>query len=197
MNNEVIVDVSKPPNLAQSTTRLWRRGRGAFEAIGSQITVTLPSGLTFLSASQPVILDGSKLVWETGNLSDGSIGKPILVTALVNEQAVPGSDLIVTVEIESESTELETADNSTQANIYIGKIVYLPLVERQVSQAEKSNRLFVYFRLQINLPHIVEADQDDLGSWALQPLAARQPVMRVIVKQVVEFISPGRNQLVF
>lgn len=104
--------------------------RGAVDAVSGTLTATLPAGLTFVSASQPVTPTGSTLVWEVGELAAASQGETIYITATVNGAAISGSELAVSAEISSQTSELETANNTAQAAIYVGKRIYLPLLQR-------------------------------------------------------------------
>ncbi len=102
--------------------------RGGAPASGARITDTLPAGLTFVSANPPPITTTLPLVWDVGDLAAKSGPFAIVLTATVAPTAPMLSTLTNTVDIDTISPELETANNEAFARTFIGHQLYLPLV---------------------------------------------------------------------
>jgi uncharacterized repeat protein (TIGR01451 family) len=102
----------------------------AAEALSATITATLPAGLIFASASLTPTVNGDVLTWSVGDLPPGSEPFIILVVATVEEDAVLGSTLTLPVEIATATPELEVANNQDEYELYIGSMLYLPLIQR-------------------------------------------------------------------
>jgi Tol biopolymer transport system component len=102
--------------------------RGGAPSDSVQITDELPPEISFKAASPPPTATTPSLVWDAGDLPAGSGPFAILVTATMSSTAPMWSSLTNTVTIETTSPELETANNVSQAQVFVGRQVYLPLV---------------------------------------------------------------------
>jgi uncharacterized repeat protein (TIGR01451 family) len=102
--------------------------RGGVAASSIQITDELPEGLSFEAASPPPSATTPSLVWDVGDLPAKSERYAIVVTTTVSDTAPLLSYLTNTVSIETTSPELETFNNSSQARVFVGRPVYLPLI---------------------------------------------------------------------
>ena len=103
---------------------------GGVESPGTSITLTLPSGLSFVSASVTPVIVGNQLIWDVGLLSPGSGPLSIDLIVEVDTSAPFGETLVTQVEIATTSPELETLNNSAQSETFIGMWVYLPVIGR-------------------------------------------------------------------
>jgi hypothetical protein len=104
--------------------------RGGAAASGVQVSDQLPPELSFVAADPPPIATTPALVWDVGGVAARSERSTIVVTATVSQTAPLLDYLTNTVTIETTSPELETANNTAQAAIFIGRLVYLPLIWR-------------------------------------------------------------------
>ncbi|MEW5985988.1 MAG: hypothetical protein AB1791_05090 [Chloroflexota bacterium] len=105
--------------------------RGAAPASAIRITNTLPAELTFVSASLPPVATSPNLVWEISDLPANS-SFTIYVTATVSPAAPLWTNLTTTASIVTDdSTELETANNAAAGVLYVGRLLYLPIIYRE------------------------------------------------------------------
>lgn len=111
------------------TLALTYGNQGGVLASDVHITQTLPAGLTFVSASIAPI-STSPLVWAVGDLGAGSGPDTILVTLKISPSAMPLVYLTSSIDIAPAGLELETANNSSQGQVYTGLLVYLPIVSK-------------------------------------------------------------------
>ncbi len=102
--------------------------RGGAAASGVQVTDQLPPELSFVAANPPPIATTPSLVWDVGGLPARSERSTIIVTATVSQTVPLFSRLTNTVTIETTSPELEVANNSAQAVVFIGRLTYLPII---------------------------------------------------------------------
>ena len=102
----------------------------AVEALSATITTTLPAGLIFESASLTPTVSGNIVTWSVGDLPVGSGPFTILVTATVASDAALGSYFTVPVQISSATPELELVNNQQEYVLFIGRQVFLPLIQR-------------------------------------------------------------------
>jgi Tol biopolymer transport system component len=104
--------------------------RGGVRASNSRITVQLPPELSFVSAEPPPSATTPDLRWDTGDLVAQSGPETIRVTLQAAPRATPGATVIATAGIASDTAEIEQANNTAQAEVFIGYLVYLPVVTR-------------------------------------------------------------------
>jgi uncharacterized repeat protein (TIGR01451 family) len=104
--------------------------RGATPALVARVTDNLPTGLRFVNADPPPGSIGSGLVWDVGDLPAHSGPFTITLTAEVNPPIGLGS-VTNTVDITSQSSELETHNNTAQLSTFVGYQRYFPLVTHQ------------------------------------------------------------------
>jgi uncharacterized repeat protein (TIGR01451 family) len=107
--------------------------RGAAPAGSVQVTGTLPDELSFMDASPPH--DFNTLVWawewNVGDVPAKSGPFTIVLTASVASTATLYSTLTSTASIGTVSPELETANNTAKATIFVGHQINLPVVIRR------------------------------------------------------------------
>lgn len=99
-------------------------------ASGVVISQTLPTDLTFVSASPPPVATTPTLRWELGDLTAESGPSVIMVTAALAGSAAPGIVLTSTVSIAAAAPEIELANNAVAARAWVGGRDYLPLLLR-------------------------------------------------------------------
>ncbi len=100
--------------------------RSGVIASGTLMTVTLPLGLSYVDASLPPQVIGDQLVWQLGDLAPGSRPEPIRLTLRVDENAPLVQYVVSEALISTTSPELETVNNRSLSEIYLGYLVYLP-----------------------------------------------------------------------
>lgn len=103
--------------------------RGGAAAGNNVLTVTLPTGITFVSATVPPVTT-LPLVFDLGDFAATSVPGAFTITALLSPTAVPFTTLTSTAEITTASAELETVNNTTEATTYIGRFTYMPIMMR-------------------------------------------------------------------
>jgi uncharacterized repeat protein (TIGR01451 family) len=128
LNNDSPIDVAMPGQ--EVTFNLHYGNQGGAVAESVRITDSLPSGLVFVAASPAPSSSTPTLVWEVGNLPAKSETYAIIITASVALEAPRGSYLINSTQIGTE-TELELANNTALASIWVGHRVYLPLIAKK------------------------------------------------------------------
>jgi uncharacterized repeat protein (TIGR01451 family) len=100
------------------------------DAVSATITATLPAGLIFDSASLTPTVSGNILTWTMDDLPAGGGPFTILVTVTLAGDALLGNTLTLPVEIASTTPELELMNNQEAYELYIGNMVFLPLLQR-------------------------------------------------------------------
>lgn len=102
--------------------------RGGVAASAAHVTLQLPPELTFVSAIPAPVATTPALRWNLGTAAAQSGPQSIRVTVLVAALAPPGSTLMATASIASDTTELELANNTSQAAVFAGSRGYLPVI---------------------------------------------------------------------
>ena len=109
--------------------------QGAVGVGASKLTLTLPSAITFLEASQSPLINGNTLTWDIDPLAAHSAPQRITVTGLITPDLQTGSLLLATAVLTSPSPELETANNAAIFNrVVVPHDFWLPVLSRQVGQ---------------------------------------------------------------
>ncbi len=105
--------------------------RGGVPASGVGITTTFPDGI-FIVGTSPLTakIEASSIRWNIGELPARSDSQAIVITATVAPTASAMSILISTININTISPELETANNSTSTTVCVGYQNYLPVIRR-------------------------------------------------------------------
>ncbi len=103
--------------------------RSAVAATDAHVSVALPGGMVVVSATPPPSSTGPQLTWNVGNLAGNSGPFTITVTARADPPVGLGT-VTSTASITSQSTELETLNNSAQSLVFVGHIRYLPVIMR-------------------------------------------------------------------
>ena len=105
--------------------------RSSVGASSNVITVELPTSLTLVGTSpvSPSILMPS-LVWSIGDLTANSVSYSIVITTAVELTATPFTTGTTLVEISTASVEIEQMNNESEAGLFIGYFVYLPIIFR-------------------------------------------------------------------
>ncbi|MCS6844204.1 MAG: hypothetical protein NZ528_07775 [Caldilineales bacterium] len=123
--------LSSPRRAAQPgrtvTYPIYYGNRSGVSADGVVLSHALPPGLTFVSASPPPTAASPTLRWAVGALPARSGPFAIMVTASIDAAAAPGSSLASTVTIAAATPELELANNTAEAGVSVGRVIYLPL----------------------------------------------------------------------
>jgi uncharacterized repeat protein (TIGR01451 family) len=126
--------VNKSPASAlpgeQVTFAIEYGNRGGAPASGVHLTDTLPAGLTFVAASTPPLTTTPSLVWDVGDLPAKSASHTLLVTATVAPETPLLTTLINVASIGTDTPELEVLNNETQATIFVGRRLYLPVITK-------------------------------------------------------------------
>ena len=104
--------------------------RGHVSAFTPVITLTLPSGLNFVSASVTPEIIADQLVWHLDDLLKQSGPNSITLTVEVDSAVVLGQKVVTLVEITSSSPELEKLNNNSQVGTFLGYLGILPLINR-------------------------------------------------------------------
>jgi hypothetical protein len=113
------------------TLPLFYGNQGAFPAQDVILTTTLPEKITFVSADPaPSQVDGQVLTWNISSLEGRSGPFTIQITAIVAPDAELLSTLVGSVAIQTSSTELETANNTTPTYLFIGAKILMPMISR-------------------------------------------------------------------
>jgi len=100
--------------------------RGGAIAEGTRITVTLPSGLSFVSSNLSPTISGPNLVWDIGDVEAKSTS-PMLVFRVRIDPSVPRrTSFALPVTIRAQGIELESANNSNQLTVLVDNLTYFP-----------------------------------------------------------------------
>ncbi|MCL4559187.1 MAG: DUF11 domain-containing protein [Chloroflexi bacterium] len=96
----------------------------------TQIQVSLPAGLTFVSAVDqdgnpmpPTSIDGDLLTWDVGALPAGSCCRHIWVSALVSPDLIKGTTLTTTAQISSATVESNLTNNTASVTSTVCNMV--------------------------------------------------------------------------
>jgi hypothetical protein len=109
--------------------RITYGNQSSIDVQSAKITVTLPANLDYKSASiAPASM--SPLVWNLGDLSAFSRGQPIVITTTVASSATTFETLTTQVNIEAAAAELQTENNQSFHDLFIGRFTYLPIINR-------------------------------------------------------------------
>jgi uncharacterized repeat protein (TIGR01451 family) len=103
---------------------------GGVIATDVEISHTLPTEMTFASASLPPTQTTPSLIWQLGDLLAHSEMMSLVITATVSATAVPFSSLTAPLHISSASPEMELENNSGQFILFVGQRAYLPIINR-------------------------------------------------------------------
>jgi uncharacterized repeat protein (TIGR01451 family) len=104
--------------------------RGGVTAGGARVTLHLPPELAFASADPPPSATTPELTWDVGDLAARGAPQTIRITVEVSPGAALGAAVLSTAGIASDTSELEEANNTAQATMYIGHLIYLPIIAR-------------------------------------------------------------------
>ena len=119
---------SAPPG-GQLVQDITYGNRGGVTANDGYVTLQLPPELIFLSADPPPSTTEPELRWNVGGLAGRSEQQSIRVTLQVAPSAATGTTVLATAGVASDTAEIELANNSAQAMMFVGYMSYLPLVE--------------------------------------------------------------------
>lgn len=128
---DVWAGVNTRPGLPNQQTQLTLTygNQGGYPAGNSQLTLTLPPGLSFTSATTPpTAINGQTITWDLGSLPAGSGPATIIVTAHVASATPFFTNLTSQLTINTASTELETANNTATGHTFIAYLSYLPTI---------------------------------------------------------------------
>jgi Tol biopolymer transport system component len=109
--------------------RITYGNQSSIDVQSAKITVILPANLDYKSASiAPASV--SPLVWDLGDLSAFSRGQPIVFTTTVASSATTFETLTTQVSIGAAAAELQTENNQSFHDLFIGTFTYLPIINR-------------------------------------------------------------------
>ena len=103
---------------------------GMVDSAGTTLTMTLPTGLSFVEASIPPDIMGQQLIWSMESLPANSGSYGIEITLVVDANIPLKETLFTNVDISTTISELEKWNNHAQSEIYIGSLIYLPHIRR-------------------------------------------------------------------
>ena len=112
--------------LATQTAWIQSGNAGGGSAAASVMTLTLPAGLSLVSAEPPPDVSGTFLIWQVPALPAKALMPGIVLTFSV-DPGMAGITVTPTLVIAGASPELEWANNAWQAAIFIGYRAYAPL----------------------------------------------------------------------
>ncbi|MDX1616719.1 MAG: hypothetical protein R3300_20600 [Candidatus Promineifilaceae bacterium] len=104
--------------------------RAASPASGVQISLTLPAGISFVSADLTPVTSGPVVRWDVGHLAAGSLEQPIVVTATMEAAYKPGLWLPLRATIAGAEPEIEMANNAYVRTVMVGHLLTLPVIRR-------------------------------------------------------------------
>ncbi|MBP8242055.1 MAG: hypothetical protein KAX36_06740, partial [Thermoflexales bacterium] len=112
--------------LATQTAWIQSGNVGGGPAAAAVMTLTLPAGLSLVSAEPPPEVSGTSLIWQVPALP-GKAAMPGISITLSVAPGVAGITVTPTLVIAGASPELEWANNAWRAAIFIGYRAYAPL----------------------------------------------------------------------
>lgn len=104
--------------------------RGGAAANQTQMTVELPSDLTFVSAEPAPTSQTSVLTWDLGNLPPKSTACSVRLTVKIGSTVAIPKSLLSQVKLITTSAELVTENNLILARVIVPLNVYLPKVTK-------------------------------------------------------------------
>jgi TolB protein len=104
--------------------------QGGVAANHTQMTVELPSDLTFVSAVPAPTNQTPVLTWDLGNLPPKSTACSVRLTVKIGPTVTIPKSLISQVKLTTASAELETGNNLIFARVIVPLNIYLPKVTR-------------------------------------------------------------------
>ena len=110
--------------------------RGGASAANGQVTLQLPPELVFVSADPPPSANAPELRWDVGDLAAQNGPQSIRVTLQVAPSATIGTTPMSIATIASDTAELEQANNTAQGTIYVGYLLYLPVIGRHQARVD-------------------------------------------------------------
>jgi hypothetical protein len=102
--------------------------RGGAPAAGAVLTVTLPAELSFESADPPPGTVGPVLAWQVGEMAERSGPFAVRVQVRVAPEIPRGRSLGVEAAVGGSTPEIEVLNNQAQAEVWVGRRAYLPVV---------------------------------------------------------------------
>ena len=122
--------LSLPPNAGPGSTAAFEvaygNGGGGFAA-GNLLTVTLPAGMSFVSAEPAPVSTAPALVWALADMTGLTAQMSIQVTATMEASSTLGSALTVTARIRTTTPELELANNDASAVALLAYRAFAPV----------------------------------------------------------------------
>jgi uncharacterized repeat protein (TIGR01451 family) len=114
---------------SQVTIPITLGNQGRVPAAGAQLTLTLPAGLTFVSASISPTSTDPALTWNLGDLAAQSTAT-IWVTLQVDPTSPTFTSLNYTTILTLSAPELETTNNTANGVVHTDLQVYLPMIKK-------------------------------------------------------------------
>jgi len=99
--------------------------RGAAEAAGATLTLTLPDGLSLAAATPPAEVTGNTARWSLGALAAGE-ERSIALTLAAASGAPWGQQRTLRAELTAATPEVELADNRSEQAIFFGWQSFMP-----------------------------------------------------------------------
>ncbi len=103
--------------------------RGAGIAAGAVLTAALPAGLAFVAAD-PAPISTSPLIWQLPDMASNAGPFAIQITATIAPDQPLLAPLTVTFGLDTLAVEVDPANNTWRAAIFIGYRAYLPDLEK-------------------------------------------------------------------
>ncbi len=133
-HTDVWVELSEGAGYAQPgeqfTFQLDYGNRSGISALTNMITMTLPTGLNFISASESPEIIGNQLVWHRTELPPDSSSAPIFITVEVDQSAPLLQTVVTSAALTTTSPELEVLNNASQIETFLAYPMYLPVTQR-------------------------------------------------------------------
>lgn len=108
----------------QAVYTLTYGNHGAAEAADVAVSYSLPAALALVSAD-PAPSSVAPLTWNVGELPAHS--GPFTITLTLRADPLAGLGWVgSTAQIQTQSTELEQANNSVAGSVFVGSLTYLP-----------------------------------------------------------------------
>ncbi|MBK8904444.1 MAG: PD40 domain-containing protein [Anaerolineaceae bacterium] len=97
---------------------------------GAELVITLPAHLKYVSASPSPTSITPVLRWDLGDLPAESAPFNISLMLKVDASAPKLTTLMAEVAIDSNDSELENLNNQTILSLFVGRFVYLPMIQK-------------------------------------------------------------------